>query len=429
MIGTGFVGAVTSAVFASLGHTVFAVNRDESKTELFRKGKVPFYEPGLEELILAGVQKGKLRFTTNYEEAVPSSDIVMIAVGTPSAEDGNADLSQVFASAEKAAPLLKDGAILVVKSTVPPGTNSEVSRRVAAITKVSFTMASLPEYLREGTAVQDTLHPDRVVIGAVDPRTIKILTDLHTPLTENILVMRPESAQMCKYAANAYLATRITFINQIANLCEVNGADIEEVIRGIGEDRRIGSHYWFPGVGYGGSCFPKDVRELSAYARSIGLTDNLMITINDLNERRMSGLFELFTDQVGGWEGKKVAVLGLSFKPNTDDLREAPSLKIVPLLQAQNAVVVGYDPMAKDAAVRTFSANPFPITDSIDEAIQDADVVMVLVEWREFSGLEPSYFSSKIKKNGWIIDTRNIYAHRRKEFHAQGLQYRGIGVV
>ncbi|MBI5151238.1 MAG: nucleotide sugar dehydrogenase [Candidatus Pacebacteria bacterium] len=258
VIGTGFVGVVSSAVFASFGNTVYGLDVIEEKIEKLKKAQIPFYEPGLEELVKTGVEKGDLHFTTSYQEAISQADVIMIAVGTPSASDGQADLKYVFAAAESLAPYLKDGAIVAIKSTVPPGTNAKVAERIKAKTQVRFSMASLPEFLKEGSAVQDTLHPDRIIVGATETKVIETLSELHKPLQAEIVVMKPESAQMCKYSANAYLATRITFINQIANLCEVNGANILEVIEGIGFDKRIGKHYWYPGFGYGGSCFEGD---------------------------------------------------------------------------------------------------------------------------------------------------------------------------
>ena len=327
-IGTGFVGVVTASVLAKLGHHVIGLDIDSAKVESLRQGIVPFFEPGLQDLLLQTQQTGNLSFTTDYEEAIKDSEIVMIMVGTPTANDGSADLTYVYAASESLAPHLKDGSIVIIKSTVPPGTNAKVRELIQKKTTVSFELASVPEFLKEGTAVEDTLHPDRIVIGVENELTKQKLTILHEPLTTNIITMSPESAQMCKYAANNYLATRITFINQIADLCEQNGADIEQVIRGIGADKRIGAHYWYPGLGYGGSCFPKDVKELSAYAKSVGMDDNLLVTVDHLNESRIPQLFEIFEAKIGGWQDKTISVLGLSFKPNTNDMREAPSTKV-----------------------------------------------------------------------------------------------------
>jgi len=255
MIGTGFVGVVSSAVFSSFGNTVYGLDVVEEKIEKLKRAEIPFYEPGLKELVEEQIKKGNLHFTTSYQEAISGSDVVILAVGTPSAADGQADLKFVFAACETLAPFLKEGAIVAIKSTVPPGTNAKVEQIIREKTHVKFFTASLPEFLKEGTAVQDTLHPDRILIGATDASVIEKLKTLHASLGAPVLVMKPESAQMAKYAANAYLATRITFINQIANLCEINGADVLEVIQAIGQDKRIGGHYWYPGLGYGGSCF------------------------------------------------------------------------------------------------------------------------------------------------------------------------------
>jgi UDPglucose 6-dehydrogenase len=429
VIGTGFVGVVSSAVFSSLGNTVFGLDIDEKKISLLKQAKIPFYEPGLEELVQQGLQKGTLNFTTLYEESITRSDVIIIAVGTPSAADGQADLKFVYAAAESMAPFLKPNAIVAVKSTVPPGAHLKVAEHIQTKTKTQFAVVSLPEFLKEGTAVQDTLHPDRVIIGATEPEVIAILKELHAPLGAEMIVMRPESAQMCKYASNAYLATRITFINQIANLCEVNGANILEVINGMGYDKRIGRHYWYPGLGYGGSCFPKDVRELAAYSRSIQQDGNLMVKLNELNETRPEILFKKYEKVVGGWSGKKVTVLGLSFKPNTDDMREAPSTKIIPLLLQANAVVTAFDPMAIEISKAWFPDWKIAYATSAQEALTDADAVFMLVEWKDLISITPEQFASTMKPGATVIDIRNQYADRRDQIRSKGLQYVGVGLT
>lgn len=422
VIGTGFVGVVTAAVLADFGNKVYGLDIDEAKVKSLTQGKVPFYEPGLEEMVLKGVKSKKLKFTTDYREAVTDSDIVMIAVGTPSAKDGQADLTYVIKAAEAAATYLKAGAIVIIKSTVPPGTNDLVSQRIAAKTKVKFYMASLPEFLKEGSAVHDTLNPDRVVIGASDDKVVATLRKLHEPLKTKIVVVSPESAQMSKYAANAYLATRITFINQIANLCEANGADIQEVIAAMSPDKRIGSHYWYPGLGYGGSCFPKDVKELAAYSKAVGQSGNLMIQIDKLNEERITNLLDAMGERINGWSQKKVVILGLSFKPHTDDIRVAPALKIFPYLKAQKAEVVGCDPKA----VKSFklACPDAKTTDDPYQAADGADVVMLLVEWPEYVDLDLKRLAGVMKGNVFI-DTRNQY--QPKTVAKAGLEYIGIG--
>lgn len=429
VIGTGFVGVVSSAVLASFGNTVYGLDIDANKIEKLTKAEIPFYEPQLAELVKAGIDAGKLRFTTSYKDAIANSEVIMIAVGTPSALDGQADLKFVFAAVESLAPHLKEGAIVAIKSTVPPGTNAKVEELIRAKTQVKFFTASLPEFLKEGTAVQDTLHPDRVVIGAQDQTVIQKLKDLHQPLNAPFAVMKQESAQMCKYAANAYLATRITFINQIANLCEMNGADISEVIAGIGYDKRIGQHYWYPGFGYGGSCFPKDVKELAAYSKAIGQDGNLLVKVSDLNEERIPLLMNHYGTKIGDWEGKTVAVLGLSFKPNTDDMREAPSVKVIPYLVSHGATVKAYDPMAVPIAKAWFPDWKVEYSASALAAAEGAQVVMVLVEWPELISLNIQELAKKTGKGAWFIDARNQYLGKRGEIQVAGLHYIGVGVA
>jgi UDPglucose 6-dehydrogenase len=423
-IGTGFVGVVTSAVFAKLGNTVVGLDIDPAKVESLKQGIVPFFEPGLQELLVETQKTGNLTFTTDYQSAISQSDIVMIMVGTPSAPDGQADLKYVLAAAESLAPHLKENAIVIVKSTVPPGTNEKVRTVIKSKTAAIFEMASVPEFLKEGTAVDDTLHPDRAVIGVESDRARDILVKLHEPLTTNVVVMKPESAQMCKYAANNYLATRITFINQIADLCEVNGADIEEVIKGIGQDKRIGTHYWYPGLGYGGSCFPKDVKEVAAYAKAVGESDSLFIKVDDINEKRIEKLMIKYDQLVGGFSGKTVAVLGLSFKKNTNDTRVAPSLKVIPWLIEQGATVKATDPKAIEE-VKPLLPSSVIYESDVYLAVKDAHVVILLVEWDEYTGLDLAKISSSMLEPKYLIDTRNQYS--QSSAVAAGLKYKGIG--
>lgn len=422
VIGTGFVGVVTAAVFADFGNKVWALDIDKNKISSLKQGTTPFFEPGLEKLVKKGIQKGNLHFTTSYQKAIPESEIVMICVGTPSAPDGQADLKHVLSAAKSLSPHLSAGTIIALKSTVPPGTNSKITQVVKKHTQVNFYTASLPEFLKEGSAVQDTLNPDRIIIGATNKQVIKKLKNLHKPLNAKFIIVKPESAQMSKYAANAYLAQRITFINQIANLCEKNGADVQEVVKAIGPDKRIGEHYWYPGLGYGGSCFPKDVKELAAYSRAVGEGDGLFVKIDALNESRIKKLLDRFSQKINGWKGKKVAILGLSFKPNTDDIREAPSLKVIPYLQKQNASVIGYDPKANHA-IKT-AIPKLKLAKSVESAVKGVDVCMLLVEWPEFIDLSLKKLKSLMKGN-IFIDTRNRY---QPEFvRKSGLEYIGIG--
>lgn len=425
VIGVGFVGLVTAGVFANFGNTVWAVNRDKKKSDELKEGKLPFFEPGLDTLVTENVKAGRMHFTTSYAEAIPTADIVMIAVGTPSAPDGTADLTAVMSAAESIAPYLKSDAIVIVKSTVPPGTNKKVGDVMKKLTKKEFHLASVPEFLREGTAVEDTLHPDRILIGSTEPSVIKKLQELHRPLDGEMVVMKPESAQLTKYTANAYLASRIVFINQIADLAEKTGADVQEIIRGIGLDRRIGLHYWWPGLQYGGSCFPKDVKELAAYARRVGEGDGLFEAIDRLNDVRLSKMLKKFEHAAGGWKGKKVAVLGLSFKPNTDDLREAPSLKVIPLLAAAGAVISAYDPEALKTAERILGSSVTIYAKDPYSAAKDADALLILVEWDEFKSLDLAKLKRVMNKNAVFIDTRNLY--EPEVVKQAGFVYVGIG--
>lgn len=423
-IGTGFVGVVTSAVLAKLGHTVVGLDIESAKVASLRGGTVPFFEPGLSDLLVETQSSGHLTFTTDYESAIKDADLIMIMVGTPSAADGQADLKYVYAAAQSLAPYLKENAIVIIKSTVPPGTNPKVKELIQAKTKVKFHLASVPEFLKEGTAVADTLHPDRVVLGVESDYAKEVLTQLHQPLTSNIIVMKPASAQLCKYAANNYLAARITFINQIADLCEMSGADIQEVIEGIGADQRIGTHYWYPGLGYGGSCFPKDVKEIASYAAAIGETDSLFVKIDALNEARIIKLMAKYDTLVGGFKGKTVAVLGLSFKKNTNDTREAPALKVIPYLESCGARVRATDPKAikEITPLLTATVNYF---DDAYTAISGANVVILLVEWDEYTQLDLAKMSQIMQSPKYFFDTRNRYDSAAVV--AAGLQYKGVG--
>lgn len=424
LIGTGFVGVVSAAVFASHGNQVTGLDIDPKKVASLEQGKVPFFEPGLEKLLIDQQQAGNLRFTTDYAAAISEAEVVIVAVGTPSAPDGQADLKFVFAACESAAPYLAENAILVIKSTVPPGTIDVVRERISPLLKNHITFASLPEFLKEGTAVQDTLHPDRIIIGADDGAAIQKLKALHQPFAAPMIVMKPASAQMAKYAANSYLATRITFINEIANLCQKTGADIQEVIAGISDDKRIGKHYWYPGLGYGGSCFPKDVGELAAYSRSVGDSDNLFNQLHRINTSRIPMLFSQYEKIVGGWANKKVAVLGLSFKPQTNDMREAPSTKIIPLLAAANAQVFGYDPKAVPDVGAFIPALPnVTYTSSLNDAVKDADVILAVIEWPEIIGFD--FTATKENKTQWFIDARNQFD--QQQLQTAGYQYIGMG--
>jgi UDPglucose 6-dehydrogenase len=423
VIGTGFVGVVSGAVLADLGHTVWGLDIDEGKIQGLNQGVVPFFEPGLEQLVKKGLASKRLGFTTDYETAISGAEVILLAVGTPSAKDGTADVSYVLAAARELAPFLEEKAIVAIKSTVPPSTNSKVKAEIEKKTPIEFYVASLPEFLREGNAVLDTQKPDRIVIGASDEYVVKRLLKMHEGLPGKRVVVAPESAQMAKYTANAYLAQRITFINQIANICEKNGAHINEVIEAIGYDKRIGTHYWYPGLGYGGSCFPKDVKELAAYAKSIGEGEGLLPKIDELNEGRMGQKLQEYEKKFGGFKDRRVAVLGLSFKPNTNDTRFAPSLVVIPYLLKKRAQVVVFDPKVKDEALTMFDG--ITLAEDPYQAVVGAEVIVLLTEWKELVNLEPDRLAKLAAPGAVLIDTRNQY--RPHEIEKAGLQYMGIG--
>lgn len=423
VIGTGFVGVVSSAVYASLGHTVIGLDVDDKKIALLKQFKVPFFEPQLEELLEKQQAAGNLSFTSSYQEAISDADLILICVGTPSSADGQADLKYVKSAAESLAQHLKENAVVAIKSTVPPGTLDTVESIIQENSQVAFHTASLPEFLREGSAVHDTLNPDRIVIGTTTEHARKLLTSLHQPFNAPLIHVKPNSAQMGKYSANAYLATRITFINQIADLCEKNGADIDEVIAIIGKDKRIGDHYWYPGFGYGGSCFPKDVNELAAYSRSIGEQDNLLVKMTEINSARIPKLLKKYESTIGTWKDKKIALLGLSFKPNTNDIREAPSTKVIPVLLEAGAHIIGFDPEAIEVTQEVYSGSQIEYVSSIDAAVKDADIIMALVEWKQIVSFD--FATSKSDKEQWFIDARNQF--NKTELESAGYHYIGVG--
>ena len=423
VIGAGFVGVVTAAIFSKFGNSVVAVDIDKRKITSLKRGELPFFEPDLKDLVSENMKAGRLVFTSSFKEAIASAEIIFICVGTPSAANGQADLAYVFSAVQSMVPFLNNRAIIVIKSTVPPSTNNKIEQIIKKKTKKRIFTASVPEFLKEGSAVSDSLNPERVIIGSTEKWVIDKLNELHKPLKGPKIVMSPESAQLTKYASNAYLATRIAFINEIANLCEKTGADVEEVILGLGGDKRIGSHYWYPGPGYGGSCFPKDVKELSAYASSVNEREGLFEKIDDLNERRIPNLIAKYEAGIGGLQGKVVCVLGLSFKPNTDDLREAPSTKFIPKLISLGAKIQTYDPKAMESAKRWFPKVVSYAQDAYTAA-QGSDVLLLLIEWDEFKQLNLGILKKRMRGN-IFIDTRNLY--NRETVESKGFKYFGIG--
>ena len=432
VIGTGYVGLVAGACFADSGNTVICVDIDKEKIEKLKKGVIPIYEPGLKEIVLNNVEKERLFFTTSIKEGVEKSDIIFIAVGTPEGEDGSADLSYVLQAARDIAKHMNGYKIIVNKSTVPVGTAEKVKKEVEKITNHPFDVVSNPEFLKEGAAVQDFLKPDRIVIGTNSEKARKIMVDLYSPFVrkkERIILMDNVSAELTKYAANSMLATRISFMNDLANLAEKVGADIEKVRIGIGTDSRIGLAFLFPGVGYGGSCFPKDVKAILKTGEEHGHKLKVIDAVEKVNKEQrkimVDRVLKFFNDNV---EGKTFAVWGLSFKPNTDDMREAPSIDIIKGLVEKGANIQAYDPVATENAKRVFKRlgieNKITFCPKQYGALQDADALIVVTEWMEFR--KPDFeIIKKLLKTNTIFDGRNIY--KPENMKELGFNYFSIG--
>jgi len=426
VIGAGYVGLVAGTCFAESGNDVICVDIDEAKIATLREGRVPFYEPGLEELVRRNAKEQRLTFSTDLAAAVRHASIIFIAVGTPQRQDGGADIEQVLATA-KAIALAMDGPkIVVTKSTVPVGTADQVRLFMADFTRHPFSVISNPEFLKEGAAVEDFMKPDRVVLGGEDPKAVEIVRELYEPFVRTgnpILVMDTRSAEMSKYAANAILATKISFINEVANLCEKVGADINEVRRAIGLDRRIGPHFIFPGVGYGGSCFPKDIRAMIAMGKP-NLAMDLLRAVEGVNERQKSLLGEKVKGHFGpDLSGRTLAVWGLSFKPRTDDMRDAPSITVVESLLQAGAQIRAYDPEAEEEAKKIFRDRIRYERRNYD-ALKGADALLVVTEWNEFR--RPNFvYMKELMKNPVIFDGRDIY--EPAELRRLGFIYYSVG--
>ncbi len=428
MIGTGYVGLVTGACFAESGNDVICLDIDAEKIRRLNNGEVPIYEPGLEELIRDNLQAGRLRFTTDYAEAIPPARCVFICVGTPQADDGSADLSYVEQAAQMMAPHLAPETIVVLKSTVPVGTNQRIAKLLRELTGRDQEVASNPEFLKEGAAVLDFTKPDRVVVGVRHKETADVLNELYRPFLRNenpFLAMSPESAEMTKYVANAMLATKISFINEMANLCERVGADINDVRRGIGHDRRIGFQFLFPGPGYGGSCFPKDVRALIAVAQSRDLQPRILQAVDEVNNRQKEVLFNKVREHFGGTlSGRTLAIWGLSFKPKTDDIRESPALVLIDKLLDADAQVRVHDPAAVENVRRLYGDRLIYSNDRYD-ALTGADALCIVTEWKEFQSPDFDYMKQKMA-GAVIFDGRNLFSPER--MREAGFVYYGIGV-
>jgi UDPglucose 6-dehydrogenase len=434
VIGTGYVGLVTGACLADVGNDVLCIDVDGAKIERLRAGGIPIHEPGLDGVVARGAQAGRLRFSTRYDEAVAHAAVIFIAVGTPPGEDGSADLSHVLDCARELGRRLTRDTLVVVKSTVPVGTNDKVRavlheelRRRGVASQV--TTASNPEFLKEGFAVDDFMKPDRIIVGTDDARSTETLRALYAPFNRNrdrLVVMDVRSAEFTKYAANAMLAVRISFMNEMANLADRLGVDIEHVRHGIGSDPRIGPHFLYAGVGYGGSCFPKDVKALVHTAETAGEPAELMRAAERVNARQRRILFEKmhhFFD--GRLAGRCIAVWGLAFKANTDDMREAPSLSLIEALTGAGARVVAYDPVAQDNARRLCAGNAaVRFASSASAACEGADALAVMTEWLEFRSPDFDWLAGTLKARA-VFDGRNLY--EPAQARAAGLTYFGIG--
>ncbi|MFZ4603995.1 MAG: UDP-glucose dehydrogenase family protein, partial [Caulobacterales bacterium] len=428
VIGTGYVGLVSGACFADFGHVVTCVDKDDGKIERLKKGEIPIFEPGLDQLVAANVREDRLFFTTDPREAIRTADAVFIAVGTPSRRgDGHADLTYVYAAAAEIADLVEGFTIVVTKSTVPVGTGDEIERIIRERRpEADVAVVSNPEFLREGAAIADFKRPDRIVVGAEDARARTVMQELYRPLSLNetpILFTTRRTSELIKYAGNAFLAMKITFINEMADLCEAVGADVQQVARGIGLDNRIGGKFLNAGPGYGGSCFPKDTLALVRTASEFGAPVRLIETTVAINDARKKAMAERVVKACGGTvDGKTIAVLGLTFKPNTDDMRDAPALDIIPALQAAGATVRAFDPEGMKEAAKLLSNVAF--THNPYECVTGADCVVIVTEWDQFRALDLDRVKAVVKAPV-LVDLRNIY--RPTEMAAKGFQYSGIG--
>ncbi|HNP89632.1 MAG: UDP-glucose 6-dehydrogenase TuaD [Microgenomates group bacterium ADurb.Bin219] len=425
VVGAGYVGLAFSSVLADLGHLVYVVRKDKKKNEALKKGKTHFYDPGLEELVEKDLASGKLIPTTSYEEAIPNSEVIFICVGTPSKTNGDIDLSQVFEAAEEIGKNLKTGyTVVAVKSTVLPGTTARVGRILEKKKKKSahFSLGFCPEFLREGSAIEDTRRPDRVVIGASDKKAIGILKTIHRDFKAPFLLTGITAAEMIKYAANNYLALRIVFANQIADLCEKSGADINEVLKGIGLDKRIGLHYWYPGLGYAGSCFPKDVAALAAYADKVGLKKSIFRKMHELNLRRPEEILKRLEKEFGSFSGKTIGILGLACKKGTDDIRKSAALKFIEILKEKKAEIMAYDPLAMENTRRLYPEINYGRNGY--EAAKGADILLILTDTEEFARMDFKKVK-KLMKGNFIFDSRNILDKNKVE--SLNFIYKGVG--
>src|SRR3954447_16525509 len=427
MIGTGYVGLVSGACFADFGHEVCCIDKDSSKIDGLNQGRMPIWEPGLEALVKANVERGRLTFSKELAAGVKGAEAVFIAVGTPARRgDGHADLTFVFEAVRELAKVIEPGAVVVTKSTVPVGTGDRIREILREEGVADVSVASNPEFLREGAAIADFKHPDRIVVGAEDAHAEDVLKEIYRPLFLNrapILITGQRTAELTKYAANAFLAVKISFINEIADLCEAVDADVQDVARGIGLDNRIGPKFLHAGPGYGGSCFPKDTLALLQTAEGAGVAQRIVKTTVEVNDDRKVAMAERVSRALGGEvKGKRIGVLGLAFKPNTDDMREAPSIPLIRGLIERGAEISAFDPVARHQAETVFDDIEF--ADSAEGAAQDADAVVIVTEWDEFRALDLETLARSMRGKT-LVDLRNVYD--RDEAEKAGLDYYGVG--
>jgi UDPglucose 6-dehydrogenase len=423
-VGHGYVGLVSAAVFADFGNTVYVIGHTKEKIENLKRGAIPIYEPGLEELVKKNVKAKRLIFTLDYQPSIPSSDIVFIAVGTPTTKTGDANLSTVLKVAEKIAQNLEGYTVVATKSTVPAGTNKKLKRILeeSKTQGAEVDYASVPEFLREGSAISDTTNPDRIVIGTESKRAQEMLIKLHEPINAPLVLTNFETAELIKYAANAFLALKISYANAIAKLSELLGADALKVLEGIGTDKRIGNMFLSPGPGYGGSCFPKDVRALISIAKDNDYPFSLLEEVENINHQSRRDIVRKARKTLGDIRNKKIGILGLAFKANTDDMRDAPAIDIINLLQNDGAKISAFDPKAMDTAAMVLKDVDYK--KDAYEVCEGADLIIVLTEWNEFRELNFSNIRNKMKSPN-IIDARNLYDPQAMK--AKGFNYMGIG--
>ncbi|MFE4811632.1 UDP-glucose dehydrogenase family protein [Peribacillus simplex] len=413
VLGTGYVGLSTGVCLSEIGHSVICIDTDEQKIKSLRQGVSPIYEPGLENLLAQNAAAGRLLFTTSHREALNGAEIIIIAVGTPQMEDGGADLSYIVQAAKDIAANLVQSSVVVIKSTVPVGTNDFIKKIMEELCneKVTFNMVSNPEFLRQGSAVMDTMKADRIIIGSENDEAAKKVQEMYRPLNVPFILTSIRSAEMIKYASNAFLATKISFINEVANLCGAVGADVKDVAKGMGKDKRIGESFLQPGIGYGGSCFPKDVKALLHTAKLNGVHFSLLKETVAINDFQQEILVTKAINRLGDLKGKKVAMLGLAFKPETDDMREAPSIKIARSLTKLGAEVVAYDPVAIENAKKILG-DTIRFARSVSEATLDADAVFIVTEWNEFRQLDLETLMNTMRKP-IVFDGRNCFEEDR----------------